>query len=210
VSDLLEKAPGATSDATGLVLSGGTGLENTYYLDGLNITSLKNGALGTNLFVPFLDEVEIVSAGYGAEYGRALGGVVNMATKSGSNEWHASAFSYLSPGAFSGGQQRIASRGSSLTGVTEPDYSTTLGAEVGGPIIKNKLFFWVGYAPRLSTTTWSNTLTDSSSTSIQAPVSLTGPRPTIPMAPRQLFLCIATATRARPPTNTTPANSPGN
>ncbi len=51
VSDLLEKAPGATSDATGLVLSGGTGLENTYYLDGLNITSLKNGALGTNLFV---------------------------------------------------------------------------------------------------------------------------------------------------------------
>jgi hypothetical protein len=149
VSDLLEKAPGATSDATGLVLSGGTGLENTYYLDGLNITSLKNGALGTNLFVPFLDEVEIVSAGYGAEYGRALGGVVNMATKSGSNEWHASAFSYLSPGAFSGGQQRIASRGSSLTGVTEPDYSTTLGAEVGGPIIKNKLFFWVGYAPEI-------------------------------------------------------------
>ncbi len=50
----------------------------------------------------------MVSAGYGAEYGRALGGVVNMATKSGSNEWHASAFSYLSPGAFSGGQQRIA------------------------------------------------------------------------------------------------------
>jgi hypothetical protein len=149
VSDLLEKAPGATSDATGLVLSGGTGLENTYYLDGLNITSLKNGALGTNLFVPFLDEVEIVSAGYGAEYGRALGGVVNMATKSGSNEWHASAFSYLSPGAFSGGQQRIASRGSSLTGVTEPDYTTTLGAEVGGPIIKNKLFFWVGYAPEI-------------------------------------------------------------
>jgi hypothetical protein len=149
VSDLLEKAPGATSDATGLVLSGGTGLENTYYLDGLNITSLKNGALGTNLFVPFLDEVEIVSAGYGAEYGRALGGVVNMASKSGSNEWHASAFSYLSPGAFSGGQQRVASRGSSLTGVTEPDYSTTLGAEVGGPIIKNKLFFWVGYAPEI-------------------------------------------------------------
>jgi hypothetical protein len=149
VSDLLEKAPGATSDATGLVLSGGTGLENTYYLDGLNITSLKNGALGTNLFVPFLDEVEIVSAGYGAEYGRALGGVVNMATKSGSNEWHASAFSYLSPGAFSGGQQRFASRGSSLTGVTEPDYATTLGAEVGGPIIKNKLFFWVGYAPEI-------------------------------------------------------------
>jgi hypothetical protein len=150
LSGLLEKTPGAYSDAVGLVLSGGTGLENAYYLDGFNITGLKDGALGTNLFVPFLDEVEVVSAGYGAEYGRALGGVVNLATKSGSNEWHGSAFSYLAPGAFSGTQRRIASRASSLTGVTEPDYTTNLGVEVGGPIIKDKLFIWVGYAPEIA------------------------------------------------------------
>jgi len=77
-----------------------------------------------------------------------MGGVVSMATKSGSNEWHGSAFSYLSPGAFSGSQQRIVNRSTSLSGVTEPDYTTNIGVEVGGPIIKNKLFIWVGYSPR--------------------------------------------------------------
>jgi len=152
LSGLLEKTPGATSDAVGLVLSGGTGLENAYYLDGVNITALKDGALGTNLFVPFLEEIEVVSAGYGAEYGRALGGVVNLATKSGTNEWHGSAFSYLAPGAFSGTQSRVVSRSTSLTGVTEPDYTTNIGAEVGGPIIKDKLFIWVGYAPEITRT----------------------------------------------------------
>jgi hypothetical protein len=152
LSGLLEKTPGAYSDSVGLVLSGGTGLENAYYLDGFNITGLKDGALGANLFVPFLEEVEVVSAGYGAEYGRALGGVVNVATKSGTNEWHGSAFSYLAPGAFSGTQSRIVSRSTSLTGVTEPDYTTSLGAEVGGPIIKDKLFIWLGYAPEITRT----------------------------------------------------------
>jgi hypothetical protein len=94
----------------------------------------------------------VVSAGYGAEYGRALGGVVNLATKSGTNEWHGSAFSYLAPGAFSGTQSRVVSRSTSLTGVTEPDYTTNIGAEVGGPIIKDKLFIWVGYAPEITRT----------------------------------------------------------
>jgi len=150
LSGLLEKTPGAFSDPVGLALSGGTGLENAYYLDGFNITGLKDGALGANLFVPFLEEVEVVSAGYGAEYGHALGGVVNLATKSGTNEWHGSAFSYLAPGAFSGTQQRVVSRSTSLTGVTAPDYTTNLGAEVGGPIIKDKLFIWVGYAPEIT------------------------------------------------------------
>jgi len=150
LSGLLQKTPGALSDATGLSLSGGTGLENAYFLDGLNITALRDGALGTNLFVPFLEETEVVSAGYGAEYGRALGGVVNMATKSGSNEWRGSAFSFVSPGALAGRQQRIVSRSTSLTGVTEPDYTTNIGVEVGGPLIKDKLFIWAGYAPEIT------------------------------------------------------------
>ncbi|MGC9983464.1 MAG: TonB-dependent receptor [Polyangia bacterium] len=149
LSGLLEKTPGAYSDPVGLSLSGGTGLENVYYLDGLNVTALRDGALGINPLVPFLEEVEVVSGGYDAEYGRALGGAVNMATKSGTNEWHGSAFSFVAPGDLSGSQQRIVSRSTSLTGVTEPDYTTNIGAEVGGPIIKDKLFIWVGYSPEI-------------------------------------------------------------
>ncbi len=148
-SELIQKTPGAFQDPVGLSLAGGTGAENVYYLDGLNVTGLGQGRLATDVFVPFMDEVEVSSAGYGAEYGRALGGVINMTTKSGSNEWHGSAFSYVSPGSLSGSPRRLFSRATSLTGTTEPDYSTTTGAEVGGPIVRNRLFFWVGYAPEI-------------------------------------------------------------
>jgi hypothetical protein len=150
VASLIEKTPGAYTDDVGLSLSGGTGADNSYYLEGMNVTALRDGLLGTNLRAAFLEEVEVMSAGYGAEYGRALGGVVNMALKSGTNEWKGSAFSQVDPGWMAGNPHRILSRSTVLTGVTEPDYDTQIGAEVGGPIIKNKLFIWVGYAPEIN------------------------------------------------------------
>jgi hypothetical protein len=159
VASLMQKAPGAYDDTPptsaayqgnpGLSLSGGTGADNAYYLEGLNVTALRDGMLATNLHVAFLEEVEVVSAGYGAEYGRALGGVVNMALKSGTNEWKGSAFSWVQPGWMAGSQQRILSSSTVLTGTTEPVYTTQMGAEVGGPIIKDKLFIWVGYVPEI-------------------------------------------------------------
>jgi len=150
VASLIQKTPGGYDDDVGLSLSGGTGADNAYYLEGLNVTALRDGLLGTNLRVAFLEEAEVVSAGYGAEYGRALGGVVNMALKSGTNAWKGSAFSSVAPSFLAGKPQRILSRSTVLTGVTEPDYATQIGAEVGGPIIKNKLFLWLGYAPETS------------------------------------------------------------
>jgi Carboxypeptidase regulatory-like domain len=159
VASLMQKAPGAYDDTPplsvgfqgnpGVSLSGGTGADNAYYLEGLNVTALRDGMLATNLHVAFLEEVEVVSAGFGAEYGRALGGVVNMALKSGTNEWKGSAFSWVQPGWMSGSQQQILSRSTVLTGTTEPDYTTQMGAEVGGPIIKDKLFIWMGYVPEI-------------------------------------------------------------
>jgi hypothetical protein len=160
VQSLIEKTPGGYAEElglpggirnpVGLSLSGGTGADNSYYVEGLNVTTLRDGLLGTNLKSAFLEEVEVVSAGYGAEYGRALGGVVNMALKSGGNEWKGSAFSWVAPGWLAGSQRRILSRSTVLTGTTRPDYTTQIGAEVGGPIIKNKLFIWLGYVPEIS------------------------------------------------------------
>ncbi len=158
VASLIQKTPGGYNDsiavspgvsAPGLSLGGGTGADNSYYLEGLNVTALRDGLLGTNLNVAFLEEAEVMSAGYGAEYGGALGGVVNMVLKSGSNEWKGSAFSWVEPGGLAGTPQRILSRSSVLTGVTEPDYKTEMGLELGGPIIKNKLFIWGGYVPEI-------------------------------------------------------------
>jgi hypothetical protein len=157
IASLMQKTPGAYDETPtgyqgnrGVSLSGGTGADNAYYLEGLNVTALRDGLLGMNLNATFLEEVEVSSAGFGAEYGRALGGVVNMALKSGSNEWKGSAFSWVAPGWLSGTPRRILSTSTVLTGTTEPTYTTQLGVEVGGPIVKNKLFVWVGYVPEVS------------------------------------------------------------
>jgi TonB-dependent receptor-like protein/carboxypeptidase family protein len=154
---MLEKAPGAFSDPTpfftppsaGLSFAGTTGAENAYVLDGVNMTSIGFGTLGFDLASPFIDEVEIVTGGYGAEYGRAMGGVVNVATKSGSNEWKGSALTYLTPAFLAAKPRRVYNWSTALTAREEPRYLADLGLEVGGPLVKNKLFFWAGYAPEL-------------------------------------------------------------
>jgi len=97
------------SASAGLSFNGTTGAENNYILDGMNMTSVAYGTLGFDLAAPFVEEIEIINGGYGAEYGRAMGGVVNIATKSGSNEFHGSAFPTSRP-------RTWRSRGGSTTG----------------------------------------------------------------------------------------------
>jgi hypothetical protein len=158
--DIIERAPGAFVDGSGNVSIGGaTGLENIYLVNGLNVTgllfgNLENGAStiggGSNLPLEFLNQVEVNSGGYQAEYGGAMGGVVNSVLKSGSNEFHGSAFGYWSPYWLSASPNVIVPVGSALAGVRKPDFNDLFGAEVGGPIIKDKLFFWVGFAPQIA------------------------------------------------------------
>lgn len=150
LASLIQKSPGAYADPVGLSLVGGTGADNAYYLEGLNVTALRDGILGTNLRSVFLEEVEVMGSGFGAEYGRALGGVVNMALKSGSNEWHGSVSSWVEPGFLSVKPDLIHSDATVLSGRVERDYQTEFVAEVGGPILKDRLFVWVGYAPQVN------------------------------------------------------------
>jgi hypothetical protein len=90
--------------------------------------------------------------GYSAEYGRAMGGVVNVATKSGSNEWKGSAVSYVSPGFLEARPRHVYNWSTALTSVERRQYLFNLGAELGGPIVKDKLFLWAGYAPEFGRT----------------------------------------------------------
>ena len=157
---MLEKAPGAFTDpspfynppSAGLSFAGTTGAENAYILDGVNVTGVTFGTLGFDIASPFIHEVEIITGGYGAEYGRAMGGVVNVATKSGTNEWKGSVESQLTPGFLTARPRRVYNWSSALTAVERRQYQLNLGAEVGGPIIKDKLFIWVGYAPEFGRT----------------------------------------------------------
>src|SRR5260370_43408 len=69
-------------------VAGSSGPENNYILDGVNTTDTAFGGSGANLPFEFVQEVEIKTGAYGAEYGRSTGGIFNVITKDGTNEFH--------------------------------------------------------------------------------------------------------------------------
>ncbi|HXU03370.1 MAG TPA: carboxypeptidase regulatory-like domain-containing protein [Polyangia bacterium] len=156
--DIIERAPGAFVDPSGNVSIGGaTGLENIYIVNGVNVTGIEYGNLeagtpsisgGTNLPLEFFQQVDVSAGGYQASLGGGMGGVINSVLKSGTNEFHGSAFTFWSPYWLSGDPNSVRTIGGALGFVRKPDYDTSIGVEVGGPIIKDKLFFWAGFAPR--------------------------------------------------------------
>jgi outer membrane receptor protein involved in Fe transport len=75
-------------------VGGSSGPENNYILDGVNTTDPAFGGSGANLPFEFVQEVEIKTGAYGPEYGRSTGGIFNVITKSGGNEFHGDIFGY--------------------------------------------------------------------------------------------------------------------
>jgi hypothetical protein len=156
--DIIERAPGAFVDPSGNVSIGGaTGLENIYIVNGVNVTGIEYGNLeagtasisgGTNLPLEFLQQIDVSAGGFQATQGGGMGGVINSVLKSGTNEFHGSVFGYWSPYWFTREPTPITTIGGSLGYVRKPDYDSSIGFEVGGPILKDKLFFWAGFAPR--------------------------------------------------------------
>ncbi|HET9620646.1 MAG TPA: TonB-dependent receptor [Kofleriaceae bacterium] len=140
-------AAGAQGDFYGTSLAGATSIENTYIVNGINTTDPARGELSTNLPTEFLAETEVITGGYNAEYGRATGGVVNVVTKQGANEVHGSVFSYVTPGALGASARAIEKQGGSIATQNNLDYSYDVGAEVGGPIVPDRLWFHVGFDP---------------------------------------------------------------
>lgn len=160
VSSLFYLAPGAAPAGDTLLqgnpsVSGATGLENQYIIDGVNATdpgygafgvfSINYGSLGTGVNTDFVKEVQVKTGGFEAQYGAAMGGIVNIITDSGGNELHGSAYVYSAPD-FAEGEYK---QPNEFPRVGAPQTETTgrsgwdFGVNIGGPIMKNK-FFWYG------------------------------------------------------------------
>jgi hypothetical protein len=121
-------------------IAGSTGPENIYYIDGTNVTNVENASSSVNLPYNFIKEVQIKSGGYQAEYGRALGGIINVITQSGSNEFHGNFFSSFTNNIL-GGERRP-----DLEIAKLPSFSSyDLGFSLGGPIVRNKFWFYAAY-----------------------------------------------------------------
>lgn len=145
--EVMGGAAGAQGDRYGVSFAGATSAENTYVVEGLNTTDTGFGTLSTNLPNEFVQETEVVTGGYNAEFGRALGAIVNVVTKSGSNEFHGSVFGHLQTAALTADAQTILRQGTAIDSATNQNNRYDFGAELGGPIIKDKLWFHVGFTP---------------------------------------------------------------
>ena len=149
---VLESSAGSQTDTYGTSISGATSAENTYVVEGINTTDTAFGGISSNLPTEFLQETEVITGGYNAEFGRATGGIVNVVTKSGSNTFHGSVFGYWTPGQLVANAKTIVREGSSIDSETNLNYRYDVGAELGGPIIKDKLWFHLGFNPSAAST----------------------------------------------------------
>ncbi|GEN07131.1 Carboxypeptidase regulatory-like domain-containing protein [Myxococcus fulvus] len=144
---LAELAPGAVEDRYGVSVSGSSSPESQYVVDGLSVNDPGVGTLGTPLSVEFVQEVNVITGGYMPEYGRSTGGVLNVVTKSGSNEFHGSVFANMAPGSLQRNGTIVQQEGSVISAQGQPWNQGDFGFDLGGPIIKDKLWFYAGLAP---------------------------------------------------------------
>lgn len=144
-------APGTVKGDSGfgnLASFGGASVaENGYYINGFDVTNIRNFTSFSNLPFEAVGQQQIKTGGYGAEFGRSLGGVVNIVTKRGTNEWKAGASVYWEPESLRehAPSVRDAENPSTYYRYTHKDTedSLTYNVYAGGPIVKDKLFFFV-------------------------------------------------------------------
>ncbi|HEX9187944.1 MAG TPA: carboxypeptidase regulatory-like domain-containing protein, partial [Vicinamibacteria bacterium] len=158
---LASQAPGATVQnvSAGLSIDGGSGADNRFIIDGIDTTDLQQGVSGKRLITDVIDEVQVKSSGYAAEYGGAIGGVVNVVTKTGTNDFRGSVGAYYSGDVLDAGRRPTVridptddTRAETVT-YPEDDYSTwEPGFTLGGPIIRDRLWFFGSYIPSFQTT----------------------------------------------------------
>jgi hypothetical protein len=127
-------------------VAGSSGPENNYILDGVTVTDPAFGGSGANLPFEFVQELEIKTGAYGADIGKATGGVFNVITKSGTNEFHGDAFAYFVAESF---VRSVKSSAIPRTGAAPNGYSEVdAGFDLGGPIVKDKLWFFGAFNPQ--------------------------------------------------------------
>jgi hypothetical protein len=159
VSGLFYLAPGTTDSLGGgrdnPSISGGSALDNLYVADGVNITdsafggigtfTRSYGSLGTGINTSFIKEVQVKTAGFEPQYGQSQGGIVNIITQSGSNEYHGAIYGFATPKAFEAtrNQPDDAPRRNTAGKLLHQE-SYDAGADLGGyvPGARNNLFFF--------------------------------------------------------------------
>ncbi len=166
-ASVVNLAPGVTGsgiDNNNPSVGGSSGLENTYIIDGVNTTgagygsngsySINYGSLGTGINNDFIADVQIKSFGLDAEYESSTGGNITAVTKTGSNTFMGSVFAYFDLDSLQA-RDKVPPQ-VDPDAILAPRFDSRdrmeFGFTVSGPIIKDKLFYFVGYNPVRTTT----------------------------------------------------------
>ncbi len=154
--------PGSSGNGLsfGYSVAGAADSENTYLIEGQDTENISAGYSNANVPFQFIQEVQVKSSGIEAEHGGAIGGVVNVIMKKGSNDWHGELFSsYESSGFDAFPDQYLRydplSTSSGRTDFASQQYQPTKdhfrilqpGGTIGGPIMKDRIWFFAGFAP---------------------------------------------------------------
>lgn len=159
VEAIIQLAPNTTRAddrfAGGASFGGGAASENSYYINGFPVVNPLTGLGASQLPFGAIAQAQVLTGGFGAEFGRSVGGVVNLTTKSGTNNWEAGAMVSIAPKALRGKPHDLyyartgAPENAATDGTLRRRRSDTetnekvYGAYVGGPIIQDKLFMFV-------------------------------------------------------------------
>ena len=144
-TSVLDLSPTASKDAAGVRLAGTSGAESKYVVDGQNATSPAFGTVSATIVQEFVEDVEILEAGYDAEYGGASGGQVRARRVGGTNKFRGTVLLRFSPRIAL--PRFVAQTDESLRVAEVRDYEGQGVFTLSGPIIKDKLFFAFGVAP---------------------------------------------------------------
>ncbi|HYY43340.1 MAG TPA: TonB-dependent receptor, partial [Pyrinomonadaceae bacterium] len=163
VTSLFYLAPGVNDSGKGGTanpsISGGSPLDNLYIADGVNITDSAFGGLGTftrnfgtlgvGINTSFIKEVQVKTGGFEPQYGQAQGGIINIITQSGGNEYHGALYGFARPKAFEATRRQPDDVRVNKFGKMLHEENYDAGADIGGyvPGLRDKLFFFGSFNP---------------------------------------------------------------
>ena len=149
-----DESKSASAGNSGIMIDGAAAAENRYVIDGIETTNIIGGLSGKNLLADFVEEVQVKSTGYPAEYGGSTGGVINVLTKSGTNVFHGAVLGYFQGSRLTGENNQTLR---AVFGVpTQAEYHTypkdkndrfEPGVSAGGPIFRDRMWFFGAYQP---------------------------------------------------------------
>jgi hypothetical protein len=150
----------------GISVASQRNLANAFIVDGVSASDDAAGLAGIPFGVDAIEQLQVVTGGGQAELGRALGGYVNVVTRSGTNNRQGTVYGFFRDDAFNGNN--------ALTGTRLPMDQQQFGASIGGPIVRNRTFYFANLERKLLDQTGLTTITDDNVAAINARLAQVG------------------------------------